>query len=309
VFQEHPAWFVQPASVLNLAIPEAAVYMESEVAQIIEHYKLDLYRHDFCSELRGQGSETRREGFIENDYWRHYDAFYGIFDRIHRKFPDLILQQASGGGSRTDLGTVGVFHEQFTSDRATFPYMFRMLAGFSVFLPPETLVNANGMAWPKDLPDLDTTLRGAYTLGNTPMIFNALLPKSVVELKPEVRERWLHYANIYKQFIRPLLPTCKVYHHAPVNATGGVESGDWLAMEFTSPDRSKGWATIIRLAKNDSDTYLFKPKGLDGKKRYRVTFDNTGKTEEMDGSTLAREGLSIQPPQERASELLLFEAR
>ena len=55
-----------------------------------------------------------------------------------------------------------MFHEQFASDRASFPYLYRMLSGLSVYLPPETLVSPNGMAWPRDLPDLDTTLRGAY---------------------------------------------------------------------------------------------------------------------------------------------------
>ena len=68
------------------------------------------------------------------------------------------------------------------------PYVYRMLSGTSVYLPPETLVNSNGMAYPKDRPDLDTTLRGAFALGNTPMIFNSILPKAVDDLKPEVRE-------------------------------------------------------------------------------------------------------------------------
>jgi alpha-galactosidase len=150
VFQEHPDWFVQPGSILNLSISEAAAYMESELTQIIEHYQLDLYRHDFNAPFRGQGSETLRDGFVENDYWRHYDAFYGIFERVHAKYPSLILQQASAGGCRSDLGTVGVFHEQFTSDRATMPYVYQMLSGFSVYLPPETLVNSNGMGWPQN---------------------------------------------------------------------------------------------------------------------------------------------------------------
>ncbi len=79
-------------------------------------------------------------------------------------------------------------------------------------------------------------------------------------------------------------------------------------MEFASPDRVKGWATIIRLSKTDSDTYLLKPKGLDARKTHRVTFDNTGRTEAIDGARLVREGLSIQLPENTASELLLFEA-
>ncbi|HWB97609.1 MAG TPA: alpha-galactosidase, partial [Bryobacteraceae bacterium] len=46
VFQEHPDWFVQGV-VLNLSNPQAAAYLESELYQIVEHYGLDLYRHDF----------------------------------------------------------------------------------------------------------------------------------------------------------------------------------------------------------------------------------------------------------------------
>jgi hypothetical protein len=141
------------------------------------------------------------------------------------------------------------------------------------------------------------------------MIFNFILPKSAEELRPEIRGKFLHYANIYKSFIRPLMPTCKVYHHAPVNATGGVESGDWLAMEFASADQQKGWATIIRLKKSVSDSYLFKPKGLDRKRKYSVTFDNTGKTEWIEGAALMRDGLSIRLPADSASELLLFEEK
>jgi alpha-galactosidase len=309
VFKEHPDWFVQPSSILNLSIPEAAAYMDSELDQIIQHYKLDLYRHDFNAPLRREGSETVRDGFVESDYWRHYDAFYAAFERMHHKYPDLVLQQASGGGTRLDLATAHVFQEQFTSDRATFPYVYRMLSGMSVYLPPEVLVNSNGMAYPKDLPDLDTTLRGAYALGNTPMIFNALLPKSVDELKPEIRAKFVHYANIYKGFIRPLLPTSKVYHHAPVSATGGVEFGNWFAIEFASADGKKGWATIIRLSKNGSDTYVLKPKGLDQNRTYSVILDNTGGTKSMDGANLMSTGLRIDSKSDRASELVLFEAK
>jgi hypothetical protein len=182
-----------------------------------------------------------------------------------------------------------------------------MIDGLSVYLPPEILVTDHGGNG-KDQPDVETELRGAFALGNTAMVHNSLLPRSLEEFTPELQAKWRHYANLYKTFIRPMLPTCKVYHHAPVSATGGVESGNWFAMEFTSPDRSRGWATIIRLAKGTSATYHLNPKGLDGKKRYRVTFDNTGRTVEMGGSTLAQKGLVIRPRADAASELLLFEA-
>jgi alpha-galactosidase len=310
VFREHPQWFVQPQSVLNLAIPEAAAYLESEIGRIVEHYGLDLYRHDFNAPQRGEGSLTRRDGFLESDYWRHYEALRQIMARVRGKYPNLILQQASAGGTRLELDTLARWHEHYTSDRASYPYVYRMASGLSVYLPPEALVTPNGMAGNgRDQPDLVTMLRGAYALGNTPMIFNAMLPKDLAELKPGERERWLHYGKIYRTFIRPLLAACKVYHHAPVNATGGVESGDWFAMEFASPDRTKGWATVIRLSRSGPDTYLLKPRGLDPTRTYAVTSDNLGTIEVMRGTVLAREGLKVRTPGNPLSELLLFEAR
>lgn len=307
VFQEHPDWFIDRGNIVDLSKPKAAAYMESELERIVRNYRLDLYMHDFNAPQRGQAAQPLCDGFAECEYWRHHEALYRAFGRLHAKLPNLALMQAAAGGCRSDLATAGVFQEHFASDRASFPYLYRMLSGLSVFLPPETLVAANGMAWPQDLPDLDTTLRGAYALGNTPRIFNSLLPKSVAELKPATREKFLHYARLYKSFIRPMLPTCKVYHHAPVNATGGVESGGWFAMEFASPDRTKGWATVVRLTGGPKEAYVLRLKGVDAKLDYRVTFDNTGKTQSLPGGQLMREGLRIRPPTNPRSEFILLE--
>jgi alpha-galactosidase len=278
---------------LDLSIPEAAAYMESQVSRAVDFYNLDIYRHDHNGiEMfppgPGAGETLREHGFIESNYWRHYDALYQMFDRIHASHPNLILQQAAAGNIRLDLGTAGAFREEFTSDRARMPYVYRMLSGMSVFLPPEILVNSNGMAWTQEQPDLDTTLRGTYALGNTPMLFNFILPKSLETLAPEARDKFRHYADIYKNIIRPVLATSRVYHHAPVNESGSVESGDWFAREFGSPDRTRAWAVIINLAKTSSASYTLKPKGLDGTKKYRVTFNNTGKVVSMDGTSLLK---------------------
>ena len=108
--------------------------------------------------------------------------------------------------------------------------------------------------------------------------------------------------------MRPLLSVCKVYHHAPVNAEGGVDSGDWFAMEFISPDRKKGWATIIRLSERASEPYLFKPRGLNAGLKYRVKFDSSGAEEVHLAADLARHGSPVKLGAASASELLLFQS-
>ncbi len=79
-------------------------------------------------------------------------------------------------------------------------------------------------------------------------------------------------------------------------------------MEFASPDRNSAWAVVIRLAGATGEAYLLKPKGLNEKAAYRVTFDNAGKSEIIPGTKLAQEGLLIRPPAEARSELLLLRA-
>lgn len=304
--KDHPDWSYGSNYELNLQIPEASHYMENEICRIIDEYKLDLYRHDFNSVLMGENSCTERNGFTENDYMRHQEQFDSIFDRIRLKYPNVILQQASYGGCRLDLGTVSRFHEQFATDICSYPKMFQMISGMSVFLPPETNVFANGMGTIEQ-PDFVTLLRSAYCCGNTPMLFNTMLNRMLVDIGPEKLELLKRYNKLYKEFIRPMYPNFKVWHHAPVNATGDVESGDWFAMEFTSPDKIKGWATIINLAGKDDVSYLLKPRGLDEELKYKVTFDNTGKTQVVSGATLMDDGLKITIPVYPRSELVLFE--
>lgn len=307
-WNDHHAWF-KTGTLLDLSQPDAVNYMRNEWTHIIEDLKIGFYRHDLNTVATGEGSTTVRDGFTECDYWRHYDAFYGLTEEMQRKYPHLILQQASGGGTRLDLATAACWDEHYTSDRAVMPYLYQMASGLSAYLPPEILVTPNGMTNQMGSPNLDNLLRGIYTLGNTPMIFNGILPRTVAELTPSTKAKFLHYDRIFKSFMRPILPVSQVYHHAPVNETGGVETGSWFAMEFASPDKKKGWATVIRLNSGEPETYLLKPRGLDLGKTYDVTFDSRGETVSLNGFHLKQEGIVIDAPGVLSSELVLFEAR
>jgi hypothetical protein len=80
-------------------------------------------------------------------------------------------------------------------------------------------------------------------------------------------------------------------------------------MEYAAPDRSKGWATLIRIGKSGTPEYLFKPRGLDPGKSYRVTFDSLDSKTTVSGLELIRQGIPIRLETLGSSELLLFEAK
>ena len=313
VFKEHPEWFNRAN--LDLTFPEAAAYLENELIRIIEHYKLDLYRHDsngivFYPPGPGGGQTLRsRSRFVESDSWRYYEAFNGILSRLQEKYPELILQEASAGGFRLDLGAAAAFHEHFAGDFGGALGTYRNSSGMSVFLPPEVIVMAIGLCHPSALPDLETALRGGYTMGFTPMFFTTMLPATVEQFKPSDQQLYQRYAKLYHSYMRPMLSTLKVYHHAPVTATSGTDEGNWLAMEFASPDQTKGWATVIRLSGSGEPVYNLKLKGVDPERSYQVTLDNSGTKKNVSGKNLMDQGLSLTINMDRASELVLFEAQ
>jgi hypothetical protein len=78
-------------------------------------------------------------------------------------------------------------------------------------------------------------------------------------------------------------------------------------MEYAASDRSKGWAVLVRIGPTDSDTYVFRPRGLDLGGTYRVTFDGSDTAATLDGVRLSGEGLPIRLENVGLSELLLFE--
>ena len=104
-----------------------------------------------------------------------------------------------------------------------------------------------------------------------------------------------------------MLPTVKVYHHTPV--VPNTEPGEWVVLEHVTPDRTRGYSGIFRLAGAAEDHYLFRPRGLDVSKTYKVTWDNTRSSTEVSGLVLQRDGLAVRIGQPLRSELPLFESR
>jgi alpha-galactosidase len=308
--KEHPDWF-GPKGVLNLSIPAAAEWMEAEICRVIDDYQPDLYRLDYNPQFTHESMSTPRDGYIENDYWRYYEAFYDIYERLREKYPNVIFQQCAAGGARNDLGTAGRFDETYLTDGLWMPHVLRVYAGLSLGLPPESLVVATGAPGWKG--PLETYLRCTFSL-STPLIAFGPAP-SLDDLNPHVRSAFRRHVRTYSEFIRPLLATCRMYHHAPASAHTGVGSGTWFAAEFASPDRTRGWATVVRLLPTAvdttdpvGDTYVLKPRGLDPGCDYRVTFDSLNTTAVINGLHLMQDGLSLRLESALESELLLFEA-
>ncbi|MHB0859304.1 MAG: GH36 C-terminal domain-containing protein, partial [Anaerolineae bacterium] len=119
-------------------------------------------------------------------------------------------------------------------------------------------------------------------------------------------EKVKHVIALYKDFVRPFQTTGRMYHHTP--EVKGYDPSGWGVLELASRDRTKAVAGLFRLSDPAEPEYVFRFRGIDIGRRYRVTFDNTGDVTELDGYTLVKVGMPIRLEAALTSELLLVEA-
>ncbi|MFZ4397397.1 MAG: alpha-galactosidase, partial [Kiritimatiellia bacterium] len=286
-------------AMLDLTHPAAAAWMEAQIASVIEGNDLDFFRLDYNTHGCGR---IERNGFIENHYWRYYEAQYAIYDRLRTRFPKVIFENCAGGGGRTDLGMVRHFSHTWVTDWQIAPRSFTITNGMTMALPPESVDRLLGGQSGHTAAELDFQWRLLLFVRPT---FGFLKPLGS-EWNPALLARLKHWVTLYKNFVRPFMPSGRIYHHTPVAA--GPEPRGWGVLELASEDRSRAICGLFQLGGPMQPEYLLRLRGLDAGRRYRVTWDNAGQTCEVDGFTLMKQGLTVRLEGALTSELLMCEA-
>ncbi len=303
--QAHPDWFIhrygRPVErILDLAKPEVAAHVEAEIVRIIERYKLELFRLDYNVGTL-EGGFSRAAGREENTLWRQSEAIYGIFDRVARRFPQLLLENCSSGGGRTDLGLVSRFTTTWVSDWMRLPRTVRILNGMSLALPPEYVNRMAGVA-------MEGTTRGSLdTLMHVVVLAHPTisgLTPAWAAANPAAIACVRKYVDIYKTFIRPFHRQARVYHHTPV--IPGADGNGWCVLEYVAPDRRRAVAGVFRLTPPGAETHRLRFRGLDPALTYRVTTEPGGQVGTYVGTELMQTGLEIRLDSPLTSQLLLL---
>lgn len=299
-------WQRDKRGLLDLSKPEVAEWMEEEIARLIQEYDLDLFRLDANVRYLFEGGQRIADGYVESTFWRYYETLYAIWERIRRRFPHVILQQASSGGCRNDIGILSRFHEAFLTDGTHLPRQLHVHNGLTIALPPEIFRNISGLSWPPSEPrgSLETQLRIATLLSPPMLVDVALAPPGSKHLPPGRIAIFKRYVDLYKEVIRPMLRSeCRVFHHLPI--TDAEVRNDWLVIEYADPSGTSAVLFIIRLEGAASGSLTVHPKGLRRSATYRVAFDNSRDLLSMTGME-ASMGITAHVGQLYESELLIF---
>ena len=309
MYESHSAWFPtnffgkKQNGLIDLTIPEAAKWVEDEIARVITEYKLDLLRIDhngsldyFCMK------DVNGSGMPECQNIRMINAIYAMYRRLKKRFPDVIFENCAGGGGRCDTGMMKAFNHTWVSDWQRSPQAHLITNGITLVLPPERVDRLFAGMGSHETGSLAINMRNTM-LGH--MSLNVINPASA-DINSDVMSFVKHSVQLYKSFIRPFMKTAKIYHHNP-EYTKAIDDG-FLCNELASDDKSKAVIHAFTLTFPGKSVFRIYPKGLDRSKKYKVTFDNSGESTIFDGFSLMNDGLRLDIPAALSSELIIFEA-
>ena len=307
-YADHPEWRssniwgTKSENFIDLTIPEAVEWARSELERIITEYCLDLLRIDYNVSARDYfAMRDTGSGVKECISFRHIQTVYKLYGELKKKFPHVIFENCASGGARTDLGMMRCFDHTWVSDWQRAPRSVMITNGMTMALPPERVDRlVSGMNC-HEYATFDLHVRNAL-LGHISL--NVIAP-TVLPPNPIQMEFLQHSMEIYKSFIRPILPTAKVFHHTPNAASDG--DGTLSILEIASPAGASGALTVCTLMNATADICV-RPRGIDIERTYEITFDNSRSTVTVSGYELCTHGVHISIPSALASELILYRA-
>ncbi len=308
-YNEHPEWRAanvfgeRTRRLIDFTNPQAAKWAEDELSRIISEYKLDLLRVDNNVDyteyynMRDVGSGRKECLSI-----RHFNAVCRMYSNLKKRFPNVIFENCAGGGGRSDLAIMKAFHHTWVSDCQCAPTSIMITNGMTMALPPERVDRLfAGMNCHK-FGSLDAQMRNTML---THMSLNVIAPAAAT-VNTEQMEFVRHSVSVYKDFIRPFLPTCNIFHHTP-ETKKSMEDG-FTVLEIASPDGDRGAMTVFSMTQAVKSEVKVKLKGVDVSKDYKVTLDNDRNSFVLSGRELRQNGLTVDIPSSMASELILYEA-
>lgn len=308
-YSNHPEWRAknvfgeQSSSFADYSRPEVAEWAENELARIITEYRLDLLRIDCNVDYKDYyGVRDTGTGRKECTSIKHFNAIYGIFSRLKERFPNVIFENCAGGGGRTDLGMMKPFNHTWVSDCQCAPHSLYITNGMTMALPPERVDRLFAGMGCHSFGSFDLQMRNTML---THMSLNVVAP-AAAEINPLQLEFIKHSTDIYKNFIRSILPTSRVCHHTPDSAQA-LKNG-FTALEIYSPDKSKGAVAVFSLPCSKCTNVNIKPKGVSASCKYKVTLDNDRVSYVVSGYEIYKYGIDVKIASALSSELILFEA-
>ena len=254
LYREHPDWaFTIPGRkpvraryqlVLDYSRKEVVDGIFAQIAKVLDDTKADYVKMDMNRHLTDIWSKTAAEQNQGAILHRYVLGVYDFLERLHERYPDLLIEGCSGGGGRFDAGMLYYTPQIWCSDNTDAVERIKIQYGTS-FAYPSCTVGSHVSA---------VAMAGSFG-------YELDLNLLTEEEKEQVREQIKNYHR-FEMLIRQ----GRYYRLTDV-----WQTKEYAAWEYCAPDESEALVTVITMdTQCNPATEYVKLRGLGEDKKYRV---------------------------------------
>ena len=305
-YRQHPDWFTRipvfdPEGGINwnaqidVGNDAARQWVERATQRVVQDYAVDYLKTDYSPiAVTSLAQHTHGQSTTDVSYWSTL-GYYGIQNELLEKFPNLILEGCSGGGTIKDFGDMAHVHYIVGTDTLSAMADRQSIYDTSYMFPPSSILLYTYERIYSDVADAPepylwrSAMMGAWDLALTDS-------KNLSEKqKTEIRRA----TDIYKTWIRPVLQDAHVHRILP-----RADGLHWDGMFYWNAALKKGTVYIFRPNSEQGHQLIFLA-GLESKKTYEIHGeDSSVKPGSFTGAELINQGLEIRLPGKFTSDLV-----
>ena len=293
LYKKHPDWAIavlgrEPAKsrnqfVLDLSRPEVVDYMYEQVAKILRSANIEYVKWDMNRQLTDLGSAylpPERMGELSH---RYVLGLYSMQERLLKEFPNLLLENCSGGGARFDAGELYYSPQIWCSDDTDAIERLSIQEGTSLVYPLSTMG-----AHVSDVPNHTVGRVTPFeTRGHVALFGTFGYELDVTKISQEDRDMIRTQTEMYHRY-NDLVREGDYYRIASYRQNGSFDM-----CGVVSKDKKEAVFVYVQvLAEANMHARRIRLKGLKEDLKYRVSNINesAGKAEVSDGASDAYAG-------------------
>lgn len=290
LYREHPDWAIsipgrEPTRsrnqlVLDLSRPEVVDYVYESVASVLKSANIEYVKWDMNRQLTDVHSNYLADDRQGELYHRYVLAVYELQERLTKEFPELLLENCSGGGARFDPGMLYYSPQIWCSDDTDAIERLKIQEGTALIYP----LSAMG-AHVSDCPNHTVGRSTPFeTRGNVALCGTFGYELDITKISESDRAQIPGQVAMYHKY-NDLVRNGDYYRIASYSQNKYYDCYGVIAK-----DKSEALITYVSVINRPNyHTRRICIPGLDAAKRYRV--EETGQV--FYGDTLMNAGLMI----------------
>ena len=291
LYRAHPDWAIaiegripcrsRNQFVLDLTRPEVLEYVYKAVSNILHSANIEYVKWDMNRQLTDLGSIYLGKENQGELCHRYVLAVYELQERLTKEFPNLLLENCSGGGARFDPGMLYYSPQIWCSDDTDAIERLAIQEGTALIYPLSTMG-----AHVSDCPNHTVgRITPFATRGNVALAGTFGYELDITKISEEDRNQIPEQVATYHKY-NDLVRNGDYYRIASYQFNHLYD-----CYEIVSKDKSEVLITYVQvLNRPNYHSRIIKPAGLDTKMKYRN--EETG--EILCGDTLMNAGIPVQ---------------